>query len=352
MDWPAAASDARAVLVGAYWDRRAGLFRAAPGLSGRLRARLPGAPWHPWWQAHALEALLDGVAAGEASARARADRLVEGVTARLGGDITRSDFVDDLAWLGLATWRAHELGLLGPQPALALAESARRGHDAVLGGFRWRFGDDYHNVPATAPAAILLARTAALAGDPDRLALAASTAEWLHAHVVDATGLVRDGCRPRGGRLVAEGPLWSYNVGTVAGLDLELAGREADPAAGARRRTRAAWVLRAGTRALQAGSSGIWRDERHDGRGPDPQLFRGILARAVADLVLADPPGTRDLATGLHRQPAAAWGARDASGRITTGWASGAGSGPPSLAAHLAGTLLLGSAARLAQPPG
>ncbi|MCU0299976.1 MAG: hypothetical protein MUF35_00040 [Candidatus Nanopelagicales bacterium] len=350
MDWSDCAQQAREVLVARYWDERSGLFRVGAGLPGRIGVLLPGAPWHPWWQAQALEVLLDGVGT-DPGASARAPRLVDGIAAGQGGDLTRTAFVDDLAWLGLATWRAHTLGVLGPEPALALAAAVLAGHDPVLGGFRWRFGDDYHNVPATAPAAMLLARTAALAGAPTRLDLARATAEWLHAHVVEPSGVVRDGCRPRQGRLVAEGPLWSYNVGTVAGLDVVLADEARDDAERGWRLDRAAWVLRAGTRVLGADTDGIWRDERHDGQGVDPQLFRGILARHLADLVLADPAGAPDLAEDLRRQAAAAWSARDGRGRIGAAWTGrrSAGGSPArsTLAAHLAGALVLASTARL-----
>lgn len=344
-DWPARAAEARAALVAHYWDPRRGRFRPAPGPSGRLRASLPGAAWHPWWQAHALDVLCDGVQAGDADAADLTTHLLAGLARRLGSDLTRSEYVDDLAWLGLATWRAHLLGVLGPEVPLALARAVLRGHDPVLGGFRWRFGDDYHNVPATAPAAMLLARTAATAGEPGWLALARDAAEWLHATVVGPDGLVRDGARLRGGTLVPEGPLWSYNVGTVAGVDVVLADHDPEPARAAERLILAADVLRAGTRAL-AGPDGTWRDELTDGTGPDPQLFRGILAQHLAARIVAAPQGTQDLAAVLRTQAEAVWAARDRDGRVSAVWRASHRGGTPSLAAHLSGALVLAGAAR------
>jgi predicted alpha-1,6-mannanase (GH76 family) len=340
----ARAACAREVLVDQYWDGRRGLFAPHPGAFGRLRARLPGSPWHPWWQAHALEVLCDAVEAGDDAAPRRVERLLAALRQRLGPDLTGTEYVDDLAWLGLAAWRAHGLGLVGPGLPLALARAVLLGHDPVLGGFRWRFGDDFHNVPASAPAAILLVRTAGAAGQPGWLAVARDTAEWLHATVVQGDGTVRDGARPRGGQLVAEGPLWSYNVGTVAGLDVALAGHEGSAAGRAERLARAARVLRAGTSAL-AGPDGRWRDERHDGRGPDPQLFRGILAGHLAGFLRAHPQGTDDLAAALRRQAEAVWAVRDRRGRIGAGW--GGPPAAPTLAAHLAGVMVLQAAARL-----
>lgn len=343
--WSQRARAARAVLVAEYWDRGTGLFRVAPGPGPWLRWRLPGATWHYWWQAHALDSVLDGVDAGDPGAAALARRHVAGITRRVRGDLTGNDFCDDLAWLGLATLRGSERGVCDRRVPLALAAALRPMHDRQVGGFRWRRGDEYHNVPATAPAAMLLAGTHGLVPD-GRLQLAQATAAWLHRHVVDSSGLVRDGVRARDGVLVAEGPLWSYNVGTVAGLDVALARlAELGPQAGALL-ARAAHVVRAGTAALRAGTLGVWRDEVGDGAGADPQLFRGILARYATALVLAAPAEHADIAADVIAQAGAAWAARDRRGRIGPGWVSPVAE-PPTLAAHLAGAMALASAARL-----
>jgi predicted alpha-1,6-mannanase (GH76 family) len=331
------------VLEAEYWDERTGLFRTASGRRARLRWRLHVASWHYWWQAHALQALLDGVEVGDAGAAQRVPRLLAGIERRTPGGLAANEYIDDLAWLGLATLRAHQLGLVDTAVPLHLAAAVRAGHDPELGGFRWRLGDDFHNVPATAPAAMLLAGTSELAGDPSRLELARRTAEWLHEHVIMPDGTVLDGARVRDGVLVPEGRLWSYNIGTVAGLDVQLAKR-ADPAEADGLLARAAHVVRGGTAALRSGTA--WRDEHGDGHGVDPQLFRGILARYVCQLVLADPVRTRDIATDLLTQAGAAWRARDGRERVSSGWA-GPGPRNPSLAAHLSGVLVLGAAARL-----
>lgn len=340
--WSQRARASRTVLVREYWDPGTGLFRVAPGPWAWLRWRLPGATWHYWWQAQALDCVLDGVEAGDPGARAIAARHIAGIARRTRGDLTRNDYCDDLAWLGLATLRGFELGVCDRRVPLALAVAVRRMRDPQLGGFRWRRGDEYHNVPATAPAAMLLAGTHALAPD-GRLGLAERTATWLHEHVVDASGIVRDGVRPRDGVLVAEGRLWSYNVGTVAGLDVILAA-----AGGAGDLSRAARILRVGTAELRSGApvGGRWRDEVGDGVGADPQLFRGILARYATALVLATHGAHADIAADVVAQAGAAWAARDRRGRIGAGW-SAAVPGRPTLAAHLAGTMVLDSAARL-----
>jgi len=368
---------ARAALVARFWDRRTGLFRTRAGWPARARWWLPAGRWHYWWQAHALQVLLDGVEAGDAGAGGLVGQHLAGITARCGGDATHNDFIDDLSWLGLAALRAHRLGLVDAELPCRLAAAVRCGHDPDLGGFRWRRGDDLHNVAASAPAAMLLAGCAELASRPEWLDLARDTAQWLHRTVVEDPGVVWDGARARGKRLVPEGRLWSYNVGTVAGLDVTLAA-SADPQEADRLLARAGRVLRAGTTALRAGCGEVgaaraavaaplrgggtsrsaqtapWRDELGDGTGRDPQLFRGILAQHAARLVAADPTRTPDIAADLARQGEAAWAARDRHGLIGPRWADprpppgSPHAGPPWLAAHLSGTLVLAAAARVA----
>ncbi len=368
--WAERARASRAVLVGEYWDKRTGLFRIEAGLRGRLGSLLPWGKWHFWWQAHGLEVLLDGYEAGDPAAGSRAAQLIRGVARRNHGDVTANDYYDDLAWMGLATLRAHDRGLIDARLPMALADAVADGWDARLGGVRWRVHDEFRNVAATAPSAMLLARASQVDGDARRLGIAREASDWLHSTLVEHSGIVWDGCRPREGVLVPEGRLWSYNVGTVVGLDVVLAGMS-DEVESQRRLARAASVARAGSSALRAGclevgeavaliaqgsadaapDSGIWQDEVSDGTGADPQLFRGILARYTSDLVLADPTLT-DIAPDLVAQAEAAREARDSRGRIGAEWDVDrqrlTRRGPaPTLAAHLSGALTLGSVARL-----
>ena len=110
---------------------------------------------------------------------------------------------------------------------------------------------------------MLLAGTSALAGDPERWDVARRTAEWIHANVVDTSGAVWDGCRPRGGVLVPEGGLWSYNVGTVdrtadIAADIVTQARAAWDARDAHGRFSAGWVAPArGAPSLAADVSGV-----------------------------------------------------------------------------------------------
>ncbi len=367
--WQERARESHAVLVDEYWDHRTGLFRVGAAVPGRVRALMPWRPWHYWWQAHGLEVLLDAHEAGDRQAGQRAVRLIEGIAHRNRGDLTANRYYDDVAWMGLATLRAHRLGLIDVQTPSALADAVMGGWDVGLGGVRWRVGDEFRNVAATAPGAMLLAGISWLHGDAGRLGIARAAADWLHSTLVDPCGIVWDGCRPQDGVLVPEGRLWSYNVGTVAGLDVVLGGM-ADPVEARRLSARAARVVRAGSAALRAqcaevsravalvaegsataiASGAVWRDELHDGAGADPQLFRGILARHAATLVLTDPT-LIDVAHDLVVQGEAVWRARDGRGRISPSWAADrpvwSRERAPTLAAHLSGALALASLARL-----
>jgi predicted alpha-1,6-mannanase (GH76 family) len=341
---------ARRVLVDQYWDDRSRLFRPRPlprPRYARLRARA-GLPWHYWWQAQALEALLDGVADGDDVAPTIAEDLLAGVAARSGGALTENDYFDDLAWMGLATWRAAEAGLAPIEVPLALAAAVLQGFDAQYGGFRWRRGGTYRNVATSAPGATLLARSAEAAGEESWLEVARQTAGWLHTRLVDPDGQVHDGCTRTGDVETVNPALWSYSAGAVAGLDLELA-RHTGAAEAAGLLARAARVVRRTSvvlRTIPPTDGRVWRDEAGTDTDADPALFRGILARVCADLVSTDPLRTRDIAEDMGTQARAAWSARDRHGRVGAGWVA-AVPGPPSLAAHLSGTLTLAAATRL-----
>src|SRR5262249_19140566 len=103
--WAARADEAYRALVDRFWDAGRGLFRIAtrPGRPARL-GRVGS--WHYWWQAHALDCVVDAVARGHRAERDRAAELVRGITARNGGTL-RNDYYDDMAWLALALLRAR-----------------------------------------------------------------------------------------------------------------------------------------------------------------------------------------------------------------------------------------------------
>ncbi len=306
--WVERAAEASRVLVDVYWDERRRLFRTG---SAR-RTWWNVGPWHYWWQAHALDAL---VLAGDLD---RAGRLVTGILRRGGGRVT-NNYYDDMAWLGLAL---HGLVTAGrPDGAgelvAELMASLRTGIAPEHGAVVWRRGDSYLNVPANAPVAILAART----GDE---ALARQLTTWLHANLVTPDGVVYDGLHP-GADVDTTG--WSYNYGTVAGADVALG--ELD---------RACRVATAATRLVRA--DGVLPDE-----GPgDRSLFKGIFARYLGTLLAAAPDeALRDL---LRRNAIAAWAARSPRGLVGPDW-NRRPERAVELSAHLSGVLLFHTVAAL-----
>ncbi|MGK7221555.1 glycoside hydrolase family 76 protein [Kocuria flava] len=302
-----------------------GTLLGAPALPRPASRR---APWHYWWQAHLLDALVDAgrraLAAGDRPAARTAardgHRLLRGITLRSGGRVDRNSYYDDMAWLLLAVGRLAGLDReLGDRPGLdcldagaALLARLERGHTGDLGGgVFWNDAHDYKNTASSAPAALAFVRT----HRPER---ADAVLTWLDEVLWDPERRVYlDGVR-----LVAAGSgtevtrldrgLHSYNAGPVLGAVLELA--DAPGTGPARRRE---LLERAG--AVVEGAAGAFSRE-HAGApvlvahgGGDGGLFTGILARYLADA--AGHPGldvrARATAAGLVAATAEAlWAGR------------------------------------------
>ena len=358
--WARRADAAYGVLLDRFWDGPRGLFRIStqPGT-------WPQGRWHYWWQAHALECVVDAVARGHDAERERAGQLVQGVLRRNGGDL-RNDYYDDLAWMALALGRAEEVaGVPTGDLVRQLWAEVRGGWYDGPGGIRWRRGDSFTNAPANGPAAILAARRYRATGDPADLDWARRITGWLDATLVDpATGVVWDGINPdRATRPNRE--RYSYNQGTVAAANQELAALTGEPGY----RERALQVARAGLpgngprdggppdgRPPDGGppgglpGGGVLPDGGSPGGGPggsgvlpeeggaDRALFKGIYARYAAGL------GDPGLAAALARNGEAAWAVRSPDGLVGPSWTRPPGA-EVELSAHLSGVLLLAALA-------
>ena len=280
-------------------------------------------PWHYWWQAHLLDALVDAATrerlAGDhdraASLRSRAHRLLRGMAVRSGGRVTNNLFFDDMAWLALALGRLREedleaTGTCGKDVLSAGSSLMSRldsGCDSNLGGGTWwNTTRDYKNTAATAPTALALVRTHRVAEARDHL-------NWLFDTLWDEErGAFLDGIR-----LVAAGSgtettavdraLYSYNSGPVLGAVLELAELTEDP------EVRQLWADRAA--AIVHGAAEQFTEEgprgspvlRTHGHG-DGGLFMGILARYLGQAAASSlvGPDTRTVARHLVEETARA----------------------------------------------
>ncbi|HEX3650905.1 MAG TPA: glycoside hydrolase family 76 protein [Pseudonocardiaceae bacterium] len=258
-------------------------------------------PWHYLWQAHVLDCLVDAQQRFPTTWRRTAvRRMVNGIHRRNLGTWL-NDYYDDVAWLGLALARAQQqLGVRAPGAVNQIAARLREGWTDHGGGGIWwrrveRYHDDFKNVPANGPAAILLARMEDLPGtvrgDRTDRQRARSTVDWIEEYLIDeATGLVYDGMHvrrgPGGDVRTLETAIYTYCQGVFIGACVELATR--DSMAGG-----TTWARRA-ARTIDAVARHVTvPDEfgpvlRGQGGG-DGGLFAGILARYLALAALALP---------------------------------------------------------------
>lgn len=248
----------------------------APSPPGRATFR---SPWHYWWQAHYLDAIIDtallALSAGRAMAAMRelrrAQALLRGIMVR---NFLRfpNDFYDDMAWLALAATRLNDLCRLvtghGSPLACFAARTLRRqlhrAHDMVLGGgIYWSRKRDFKNTPANGPAALHFARTG-------EWAMARGLLDWLRTELFDpATGLYLDGIHPCTTARDVESTIYTYNQGPVLAALLEFEQPEY--------LRQAADLIDAVQEHLSTPGAGIRLEQ-----GGDGSLFTGILCRYLA----------------------------------------------------------------------
>ena len=267
-------------------------------------------PFHYWWQAHLLDAIVDGglrrlrahdIAAARVSALL--GRRLLGTIFLRNGATWRNHFFDDMAWLALAAQRLGELHeQLGRREGSrirgwaqqALTRELLEGHDAG-GGVFWNKDRSFLNAAASGPAALHLVRSG-------QRAEARAILEWIHQHLVDDRGLIVDGLFVNG-RI--ERRVYTYNQGPALAALLALGEPEDLERA-------SALVEAVGTHLSDPGSRVLVTHGTGDGG-----LFTGILIRylvvAAGDERLDRT--CRTMADTLVRATATAlWAGRDPSG--------------------------------------
>lgn len=259
--------------------------------------RLGVGSWGYWWQAHLLDCSIDAWLRSPTPDRQRIIREVSrGI--RLRNARWTNDYFDDMAWLGLALQRAAETADVEHPKALRLLIDQLHGAwtEQAGGGIWWRridrYPDDFKNVPANGPAAILLARSTRFGGPAADLDRAIRMADWIEARLIDpATGLAWDGLRvdldadpastPPGSdiRSVVK-KIYTYCQGVFIGACVELALATEDEQ----------WWERA-VRTINAVATELAdADGVLPGHGGgDGGLFGGILARYLALAAAALP---------------------------------------------------------------
>ncbi|GGG82417.1 hypothetical protein GCM10007338_21670 [Corynebacterium pelargi] len=238
--------------------------------------------WHYWWQAHYLDCLVDAASRrGTKVRKARIRRTVLGLRVRQLGRLTRNKYYDDKLWLALALARVRKLeSKAKPKYLRELERNILQGMDPTTGVLPWREGEHFFNVPTNGPAAIMAARN----GD---IATARRLVDWMIDHLLAPNGLIMDGIRMsmEGPKVVK--PTHPYCQGVVIGACIEIAEalRESDYEASVRYLTHARSLVHAVAKEM-ATNTGVIDWKTGDGDGG---LFKGILVRYLADLVMRIP---------------------------------------------------------------
>lgn len=335
------------------WDERAAAGQEA--LSQRFFSPERGlfSPEYPrgssspqlqyWWQAHAIDALVDAYErTGQESYLTRAAGVWEAVKHENQG--VTNDYFDDMEWMALALLRLERHV---ESPALlrdvhSLWGDIKSGWNVQQGGgIAWRKSQrDYKNTPANAPAVILGCRMYALTGDEADLAWARKIYTWLNVTLVDAdTGLVWDGINRRGDGAIDKSWMFTYNQGLRIGAALEL-----------HKATSEARFLNDANQTFVAASEHFTNEQgvlHERGRG-DGGLFKGVLVRYVGDLACASSEQSIAARMFLATQAEAAWAhiADPALPTFGPDW-SAAAREPVPLSAQLSGVMLMEQMARI-----
>lgn len=269
---------------------------AIPGtnLCAEQRPKAPRGHWNYWWQAHFLDCVVDARQRGcSIVPRQLFARQLRGMWLRQGLRLSNR-FYDDMAWLALAAQRGGRV-IAALEQQLRASITPRWG-----GGSFWTVEHEYKATAATGPISLYLARR----GDHT---LARELTGWLTSQLAHPdTGLLRDGIRLKGGALVVEEPVFTYNQGPVMGTWLAL-GDDASLAA-------VATQVAAIAAHLTIDDTCVLRTH---GEG-DGALFTGILTRYLALAANDDrlPETTRQTAARLVLATADnLW-----AGRVVRGW--------------------------------
>ncbi|WP_301924935.1 glycoside hydrolase family 76 protein [Corynebacterium glaucum] len=306
------------------WSHRADLAESA--IQERHAARVWGVPktnlamvtwpagakdkafvhWHYWWQAQYLDCQVDAALRRPTKTRRRriADTL-RGIQRRNRGKLTSNNYYDDKAWLALAWNRALQLDGLKRTSALdGLEFDLLAGIDPITGVLPWKTGETFYNVPSNAPSAIVFSRTG-------RLDKSRQIVDWIFDNLITETGLLYDGLRMRmnGPEIIEK--LYTYNQGTVLGASLEIAlalredvGLDHDEAIDSFEYSERADAsvyyithIRAIIQAIAlhlANPQGVILSPQEESGEGDGGMFKGILARYLADIALRLPEDSRE----------------------------------------------------------
>ncbi|APT93329.1 glycoside hydrolase family 76 [Corynebacterium phocae] len=260
--------------------------------------------WHYWWQAHYLDCLVDAALRGNTKVRRRRiNETIRGMRLRNLSALTNNNYYDDKAWLALALQRAGNVDKVPcPKAVAPLQRNIIEGLDPNLNILPWRTNETFMNVPSNGPGAIMLARM----GKIDE---ARHIVDWIYDNLIDDQGLVMDGVRLRMDGQEVVRNIHPYVQGVVLGacLEIVLALRQSSrlelehlesvkDAEDVEEQMIYVTRIRGLVQAIaswMATPSGVIDHDTGDGDGG---LFKGILARYLADVAVrlpGDSPSNR-----------------------------------------------------------
>ncbi len=239
--------------------------------------------FHYWWNAHALDALIDGYFRTEDAAYlTKMKALVRGMKVR-NGNSYYNVFVDDMQWLGMACVRAYEL--TDDTEYLDVAKELwgyikSTWSDVHGGGLTWKTdAPNGKNACSNAPGAILAIKLYNVENNAEDLEWAKRILAWQKSTLVDAqSGLVWDNIDILNGETVINSDwIFTYNQGTYIGAAAELYAVTGDNMYLNDARKTANTILTS----PEVTTEGLLRNENQGDGG----LFKGILIRYLVTLI-------------------------------------------------------------------
>lgn len=234
-----------------------------------------------WWQAHALDVLVDGfIRTGNSGYTNKIVLLYNGIAKRNNGGFING-FYDDMAWMALAMLRAYDNTGVDAynQVVHILWNDIKTGWDSTFGGgIYWQKEPrNFKDVAANATACILASRLYREFSNNEDLEWAKKIHSWLKATLIDSSsGIIWDGIKLQGNEAIVQPQQYTYNYGTYLGACLELYKIEKDESF----LNEAVKTANIAENSLE--TNGILKDEG----GNDGGLFKGIYIRYLVQLVI------------------------------------------------------------------
>jgi len=223
LDWERCAELTYKALVDEYWRN----FSKGGKYFIQTNSETPHMGFNYWWNAHALDVLVDGYQrTGDPAYITKMNELHQAISVNFYHSGTGTPYwhpyFDDMEWMALASIRAYEATGLTRYKTLAIRlwDWIKDGWtDTKFGGIMWEINSpNSKNACSNAPAIIIAARLYKMTGEEEYLTWAKRIYNWTGQHLVDNTvGYVWDGY---GNYNV--GNVYTYNIGTWVGGCLEL----------------------------------------------------------------------------------------------------------------------------------